>query len=94
MCTTIFAIFCGMKYLLKYIFIMLFGLAAGMAIFSYCNGDNSAKACQRVAYCYKTKDAPNQRKCNMDRAVSETQAAQAEKNDNLLTPVYEDCWDF
>lgn len=77
---------------MKYAILFLIILAAA-GIYS-CTGDSSTKACQHTAYCYKTKDAPNNRKCNQDRAVSETQAKHAEDTDNLLTPVYEDCWDF
>ena len=65
-----------------------------LCLFTACGDSNSAKACQRVAYCYKTTDAPNQRKCDRDKAVAEEKAKEAEKAGTLHTPLYEDCWDF
>ena len=59
-----------------------------------CDDSTSAKGCQRVAYCYKTSDAPNQRKCDLDKVVAEEKAREAEEAGNLSTPLYEDCWDF
>ena len=59
-----------------------------------CGDSSSTKACQTVAYCYKTSDAPNQRKCNLDKAIAENQAKIAEEAGNLHTPVYEDCWEM
>ena len=76
--------------------IMGLSLAAILAAFTLtaCGDDSSTKACQRVAYCYKTTDAPNQRKCDLDKAVAEEKAKEAEEAGNLSTPLYEDCWDF
>ena len=59
-----------------------------------CGDSSSTKACQTVAYCYKTSDARNQRKCNLDKAIAENQAKIAEEAGNLHTPVYEDCWEM
>jgi hypothetical protein len=59
-----------------------------------CGGDSSAKACQKVAYCYKTSDDPNHRKCDLDKAVAEEKAKKAEEAGNLHTPLYEDCWEM
>lgn len=59
-----------------------------------CGDSSSTKACQTVAYCYKTNDAPEKRKCNLDKAIAESQAKNAEEAGNLHTPVYEDCWEM
>ena len=59
-----------------------------------CGGDVSTRPCQKPAYCYKTKDEPSRRKCDIDRAVAEEKAKRAEEEGNLSTRLYEDCWDF
>ena len=66
---------------------------AALCLFG-CGDSASTKACQRVAFCYKTTDAPNQRKCDLDKAVAEEKAKEAEEAGTLSTPLYEDCWDF
>lgn len=74
------------------IFITTLSIAA-LCLFG-CGDSGSTKPCQRTAFCYKTSDAPNQRKCDLDKAVAEEKAKEAEKAGNLSTPLYEDCWDF
>lgn len=59
-----------------------------------CGADASTRACQHTAYCYKTVDEPNKRKCDLDREVAESKANAAKESGNLQTPLYEDCWDF
>ena len=68
-------------------------LAASFCMFG-CDGGGSQKACVNPAYCYKTTDNPNKRLCDLDKAVAETKAKQAEEAGILHAPVYEDCWDF
>ena len=46
---------------------MIPALAIAALMLAACGDSNSAKACQKPAYCYKTNDAPNQRKCKMSR---------------------------
>ena len=43
---------------------------AALCLFG-CGDSGSTKPCQRTAFCYKTSDAPNQRKCDLDKAVAE-----------------------
>jgi len=69
-------------------------LATACLAFSGCGDSSSTKACQKVAYCYKTTDAPDQRKCDLDKVVAEQKAKQAEEAGTLSTPLYEDCWEF
>lgn len=59
-----------------------------------CDGGGTQKACVNPAYCYKTTDAPNKRKCDLDKAVAEQKAKEADSLGILSTPLYEDCWDF
>ena len=66
---------------------------AALCLFG-CGDSGSTKPCQNPAYCYKTADEPNKRKCDLDKAVAEEKAKEAEKAGNLSTPLYEDCWDF
>ncbi len=65
-----------------------------LCLLTACGDSNSAKACQRVAYCYKTTDEPNRRQCDKDKEVAEEKAKEAEKAGKLHTPLYEDCWDL
>ncbi len=74
--------------------LMIPALAIAALMLAACGDSNSAKACQTVAYCYKTSDAPDKRKCNKDRDMAEQEAKAAEEAGNLHTPVYEDCWEF
>ena len=74
--------------------IILAALSVAVLCLFGCGDSTSAKGCQRTAYCYKTKDEPNQRKCDLDKAVAETHAKKAEEEGNLHTSLYEDCWDF
>ena len=66
---------------------------AALCLFG-CGDSGSTKPCQNPAYCYKTTDAPNQRKCDLDKAVAQEKAKEAEEAGILQTPLYEDCWDF
>lgn len=75
------------KFLIPALALTAFALTA-------CGDSSSTKACQTVAYCYKTSDAPNQRKCDLDKTVAEAKAKAAEEAGTLSTPLYEDCWDF
>lgn len=74
--------------------LMIPALAIAALMLAACGDSNSTKACQKPAYCYKTNDAPNQRKCKMSEAEAENDAKKAEEAGNLHTPVYEDCWDM
>lgn len=79
-----------------WIFILVFTMdfTVGIVCLSACDSDKATKPCQRVAYCYKTTDEPGKRKCDLDKAVAETKAKQAEADGKLQTRLYEDCWDF
>lgn len=81
-----------MRMFMKKIILAALSVAA-LCLFG-CEDSASAKGCQRVAYCYKTSDAPNQMKCDLDKVVAEEKAKEAEEAGNLSTPLYEDCWDF
>lgn len=65
---------------------------AALCLFG-CGDSATGKPCQKVEYCYKTKDEPNRRQCHQDKAFAEGKAKEAEEAGNLLTPLYEDCWD-
>ena len=65
-----------------------------LCLLTACGDSNSAKACQKPVYCYKTTDEPNARKCDWDKEVADEKAKEAEKAGKLHTPLYEDCWDF
>ena len=81
-----------MRMFMKKIILAALSVAA-LCLFG-CEDSASAKGCQNVVYCYKTKDAPDQRKCHADKPFIEKEAKDAEEAGNLSTPLYEDCWDF
>ena len=85
-----------MRMFMKKKILLALPIAALLGTFALvgCGDSTSAKACQKVAYCYKTKDDPGHRKCDLDKAVAETHAKKAEEEGNLDTPLYEDCWEL
>lgn len=81
---------------MKKIILTTLPFAAMLAILSVtaCGDSGSTKACQRIAYCYKTTDNPDQRHCELDSAFAASKVKAAEEAGTLHTPLYEDCWDF
>lgn len=73
---------------------MIPALAIAALMLAACGDSNSTKSCQTIAYCYKTSDAPDKRKCELDKAFAEQKAKAAEEAGTLTTPLYEDCWEF
>ena len=57
-----------------------------------CGDSNSAKACQKPAYCYRTT-TDSQRHCDLDKAVADTKIQQA-KEEGIFKEEFEDCWDM
>lgn len=73
--------------------LMIPALAIAALMLAACGDSSSTKACQKPVYCYKTSDAPNQRKCELDKAFAEQKAKAAEEAGKLSTPLYEDCFE-
>jgi hypothetical protein len=69
-------------------------LAIAALMLAACGDSSSTKSCQTIAYCYKTSDAPDKRKCELDKAFAEQKVKAAEEAGTLTTPLYEDCWEF
>ena len=57
-----------------------------------CGDSNSAKACQKPAYCYRTT-VDSQRHCDLDKEVTEVNVQQA-KDEGIFKEEFEDCWDL
>ena len=74
--------------------LMIPALAIAALILVACGDSNSAKACQKPVYCYKTTDAPTQRKCDMNYEVVQTKVKKAEEDGTLSTPMYEECFEY
>ena len=72
--------------------LMIPTLAIAALMLAACGDSNSAKACQKPAYCYRTTE-DTQRHCDLDKEVTEVKVQQA-KDAGIFKEEFEDCWDM
>ena len=72
--------------------LMIPALAIAALMLAACGDSNSAKACQKPAYCYRTTE-DTRRHCDLDKEVTEVKVQQA-KDAGIFKEEFEDCWDM